>query len=90
MITPNPEDKDRIALKLDTFRLVVESNIELLEKDLPLKEQLNLKMKMAQDYLRELDFWEKSGDQINYDGALDRAQAVLKSLRDSINQLLDE
>jgi hypothetical protein len=90
MITPNPIDKERVALKLDTFRLIVESNIELLENGPLLKEQLNLEMQMAQGYLNELDFWEKHGDQIKYDYALESAQTILKIVHGLIDQLLDE
>jgi hypothetical protein len=90
MITPNPIDKQRIALKLDTFQLVLDSNIELLEKDPLLKEQLNLKMQVAQHYLQEVDVCEKAGDQINYDCALDSAALLLADVHDLIHHLLDE
>ena len=90
MITPNPLDKQRIALQFDTFRLVLESNADLLENDPRLKVQLDLKMQLLQDYLHELDLCEKGGDLINYDCMLDSATRLLADVRDLIQHLLDE
>ena len=89
MVTPSPIGKEKIVSKLDTFRLVLEANRELFEADPIVKEQLDVKMQLAQGFLDALDVWEKSGDQMDYDFALESAQAVIANVQNLINHKLD-
>ena len=88
MIASNPIDKEKILLKLDTFKLVVEANKELFESHPRLQEQLSLNMQMAQVFLSELDVWEERGDQMNYDFALESAKLMIADVQDLIHQIL--
>ena len=90
MVTPNPIERERIALKLDTFRFVAEAHIELLQNDPLLREQLNLRMQIVQGYLKELDHWENWGNQVSYNSALDSAKSALMRVKDVIDQILDQ
>jgi hypothetical protein len=90
MNIPNSIDRDRILLRLETFRFVAEANVELLENDARLKEQFSLGIQRVLDYLNELDVHGKSGDEARYASALDSAELALARVHDLINDMLDQ
>ena len=90
MITPDSIDRDRILLRLDTFRFVEEANIDLLENNPALKEQLDQSIATVQGYLKELDVHEKSGDSIHYACALDSAEMALQHVYELIKTILQQ
>ncbi len=89
MIIPNALDRDRILLRLDTFRFVAEANMDVLESSPGLKEQFDLSMQTVLGYLNELDDCEKSGDPVQYASALDSAELALERVHDLIRHILE-
>lgn len=88
MLMPSSINRDRIVLRLDTFRFVAEANIELLESDPRLKEQFDLRIQTVLGYLNELDVYEKSGDQSHYESTLDSAELALERVHDLVKYIL--
>lgn len=89
MSSPNPIERDRILLRLDTFRFVAEANSEILENNPPLKEQFNSSIQTVLNYLNELDVYEKSADPAHYASALNGAELALQRVHDVIMHILD-
>jgi hypothetical protein len=85
----NSIDRDRILLRLDTFRYVAEANIEALENTPGLKEQFESGIQTVLDYVRELDDYEKSKDPNHYVSMLDSAELALERVHDLIRRILE-
>ena len=89
MSAPNPIERDRILLRLDTFRFVAEANIEIFEKNPPLKEQFDSSIQKVLSYLNELDGYEESTDPVHYASALDSAELALQRVHDLVMHILE-
>ena len=90
MNTPNRLDKRSLEMQLENYKIIMEANSDLFEKDLLLKEHISHKMSMFESYTNELGYWGRKMDRIKYDQLLDQANKVLEEISLLIMQTLDQ
>jgi hypothetical protein len=82
-------DKRSLLIQLESYELVFEVNVHLLETDRLLAEQISHRFGMLETEVHELELGERAGDSVRYDCALDRANQILHGIKSLIDQMLD-
>ena len=84
----NDLDKNSLLLQAMNYETFLELNSQILEKDRLLKEQVALRMGMLQSTLAELDMFERTDHQTEYEQSLDRANRIQQGVKVLIEYML--
>lgn len=88
MYKPFGLDRRSLQTQLDNCKLITEVNKEVLDKNLFTKEELSVKLKLAQNYINEARQWEELGDQNNCNESLTTASIIIVEISAVIKHVL--
>lgn len=88
MIKPQRADKRSLLVQLESYRLILEANLELFETNRQIREQISHRMGRLGAHLDELDRWERMKDQVNYNLSAEQAYGLLEEIKALLQQIL--
>jgi len=86
----NPLDRRSLAVQLENYKLIIDANLEMFEKDPLLKARLTHKMGMLESCIGELDKWERIDDRAQYNHLLAQANALVRETGILVKQALEK
>ena len=87
MIEPTSPDGKQLRSQLEDYKLIVEVNQDLLDKNISSRDDLAAKLAAAQGFIDQL---EQPGEEVDYHAALNDAIQIIEEIRIVIKVVLSQ